>query len=153
MRGDARILQSKLDAGGFKGFEIRSIVKETGVDDEGLNEFATEYFPHPTYKDQSLTFYNALGSGKMTIGFNPFAAIQFFMKYMKRIKEDGVESHNTKGEGFLQGGWIIFNKDGIPETAFQENAKQRIPIDDIMNEIQSMQSKTEEQTASDQQKE
>ena len=72
-------------------------MKETGIDDEGLNEFATEYFPHPTYKDQSLVFYNALGSGKLSIGFNPFAMIQLIRDSMKRIKELGVKSYNTKG--------------------------------------------------------
>ena len=97
VRGDARILQSKKDAGEFEGFNLLSIVKETGIDDEGLNEFATEYFPHPTYKDQALVFYNALGSGKLSIGFNPFAMIQLIRDSMKRIKELGVKSYNTKG--------------------------------------------------------
>lgn len=38
MRGDARILQSKIDAGELEGTHVYSIVKETGIDDEGLNE-------------------------------------------------------------------------------------------------------------------
>jgi len=63
-----------------------------------------------------------------------------------------LKSYNTKGEGFLQGGWIIFDKEGIPQTAFQENAKQRVPIDDILKEVQLMQSNAKEQT-SDVQKE
>ncbi|KAL7440355.1 hypothetical protein ACHAXH_008072, partial [Discostella pseudostelligera] len=118
-----------------------SIVKETGIDDEGLKEFATEYFPHPTYKDQALVFYNALGSGKLSIGFNPFAMIQLIRDSMKRIKELG-------GEGFLQGGWILFDKEGIPQAAFQENAKQRVPIDEIIKEVQSMRN-TKEQAVTD----
>jgi len=61
-------------------------------------QFATEYFPHPTYKDQALTFYNALGSGKMSIGFNPLAMIKLIRDSMKRIKELGVKSYNTKGK-------------------------------------------------------
>lgn len=173
MRGDARILQSKKDAGEFEGFNLLSIVKETGVDDEGLNEFATEYFPHPTYRDQSLVFYNALGSGKLSIGFNPFAMIQLIRDSMKRIKELGVKNYNTKGmccghmsswarsccignilfvsaisaylgEGFLQGGWILFDREGNPKAAFQENAKKRVPIDDILKEVQSMRSSNTE---------
>ncbi len=82
----------------MEGFDLLSIVKETGIDDEGLKEFATEYFPHPTYKDQALVFYNALGSGKLSIGFNPFAMIQLIRDSMKRIKELGVKNYNTKGE-------------------------------------------------------
>merc|ERR1712029_1257426 len=90
---------SKVDAGDFKGFSFKSVVKETGVDDEGLNEFGTQYFPYPTYKDQALTFYDALGSGKMKIGYNPLAMIKFIRDSMKRIKDLGIESYNTKGEG------------------------------------------------------
>ncbi len=73
-------------------------MKETGIDDEGLNEFATEYFPYETYKDQALTFYNALGSGKMSIPFNPLDMIKFIMDSLKRTKELGIKSYNTKGE-------------------------------------------------------
>lgn len=61
---------------------------------------------------------------------------------MKRIKDLGIKSYNTKGEGFLQGGWILFDPQGIPKAAFQENAKQRVPIDEILKEVQSMQKNT-----------
>ena len=43
------------------------------------------------------------------------------------------------GEGLLQGGWILFDKEGIPQAAFQENAKKRVPIADILEEVKSMQ--------------
>ena len=141
VRGDARILQSKMQAGDFEGFHFRSIVKETGIDDEGLNEFGTEYFPYPTYKDQDLTFYNALGSGKVSFGFNPFA----WFKRWGNLKALNVKSYNMKGEAYIQGGWIIFDTNGIPQAAFQENAKKRVPIDDILKEVQSMQSGNKEQ--------
>jgi hypothetical protein len=42
------------------------------------------------------------------------------------------------GEGFLQGGWILFDREGIPRAAFRENAKQRVPIDDLLKEVQLM---------------
>jgi len=115
-------------------------VKETGVDDEGLNEFATEYFPHPTYKDEALTFYNSLGSGEIAVGFNPFSMIKLIWDGMNRAGELDVKGHNySKGEGWLQGGWILFDPNGTPKAAFQENAKMRVPIDDILKEVQSMQ--------------
>ena len=36
MRGDARIIQEKVAEGQLNGLHLRSIVKETGIDDEGL---------------------------------------------------------------------------------------------------------------------
>ncbi|KAL3823371.1 hypothetical protein ACHAXA_008866, partial [Cyclostephanos tholiformis] len=132
------VFVARKDAGELEGFRICSIVKETGIDDVGLNDFATEYFPYETYKDQALTFYNALGSGKISVGYNPLAMIKFIMESIKRTKELGIKSYNTKGEGFLQGGWILFDKEGIPRAAFRENAKLRVPIDDILKEVRLM---------------
>lgn len=152
VRGDARILTKKVDEGAFEGFAVRSIVKETGIDDEGLNEFATEYFPFPTYKDQALTFYHSLGSGKVSIGFNPLSMIRWIRDSIKKTTDLDVKTWNTKGEGFLQGGWILFDPNGIPQAAFQENAKKRVPIDDILKEVQSMRSNTK-QEVSDEKKE
>ena len=63
-----------------------------------LLQFATEYFPHPTFKDQNLIFYNALGSGKLSIGFNPIAIFNWIRNSMKMFKELGVKSYNMKGE-------------------------------------------------------
>lgn len=132
-RGDARILQEKKDAGEFEGFRLCSVVKEVGVDDEGLHEFVTQYFNYDTYKDQALTFYNALGSGQ--ISKNPFEVFAMIRSAMKRSKEQPGVKGNLKGEGLLQGGWIIFDKEGIPKAAFQENIKMRVPIDDILKEV------------------
>ena len=96
VRGDARILQSKIDASqAMEGFKFLSIVKETGVDNQGLNEFATDYFPYPSYKDQARVFYTALGSGKMS--FNPLGLVNLIRDSMNRIKESGVKSYNMKG--------------------------------------------------------
>ncbi|KAL3791915.1 hypothetical protein HJC23_010775 [Cyclotella cryptica] len=147
VRGDARILLSKVakddtnkdeTSPQLHGFRLLAIVKETGVDDEGLREFRNDYFPYPTYKDQERVFYTALGSGKISLGFNPLGIIKMIQDSFKRIKELGVKSYNMKGEGLIQGGWIIFDKSGVPQAAFQENAKERIPIDDILAELKKI---------------
>lgn len=147
----------------LQGYKVFAIVKETGVDDEGLREFHQEYFNHTTYKDQARVFYTALGSGKISVGFNPLGIIKMIQDSFKRIKELGVKSYNMKGqcrctrfvnssvvltsfvtklvvlgEGLLQGGWIIFDKEGVPKAAFQENAKERIPIDKIVEEVKKL---------------
>lgn len=97
MRGDARIIQGKVAEGQLNGLHLRSIVKETGIDDEGLREFITEYFPYTTYKDQERVFYNNLGSGNMSIGFNPMNMIKLIMNSKKLMKDFKVTSWNTKG--------------------------------------------------------
>lgn len=138
MRGDARIIQEKVAEGQLNGLHLRSIVKETGIDDEGLREFITEYFPYTTYKDQERVFYNNLGSGTVSVGFNPMNMIKLIMNSKKLMKDFKVTSWNTKGEGLLQGGWIIFDRDGFPRAAFQEDAKKRVPIDKIVDEVKKM---------------
>lgn len=103
VRADARILQSKIDnkdgtSPELQGLKVFAIVKETGIDDEGLREFHNEYFKHSTYKDQQRVFYNALGSGKISVGFNPLGFIKMIQDSFKRIKELGIKSYNMKGE-------------------------------------------------------
>jgi len=122
----------------LSGVKLFGIVKETGVDDEGLNEFATEYFPYPMYKDQALVYYNALGSGNMSLGWNPLNYIKLLMDSKKLISELGVKSHNMKGEGFLQGGWIIFDAENQPKYAYQEDAKKRLPADEIVRDLKTL---------------
>jgi hypothetical protein len=80
------------------GFKVFAIVKETGIDDDGLREFHDEYFAYTTYKDQERVFYTALGSGKISFGFNPLGILKLIQDSFKRIKDLGVKSYNIKGE-------------------------------------------------------
>lgn len=104
VRADARILQSKMDedkngaSSELHGFKVFAIVKETGIDDDGLREFHDEYFAYTTYKDQERVFYTALGSGKISFGFNPLGILKLIQDSFKRIKDLGVKSYNIKGE-------------------------------------------------------
>ena len=79
------------------GLKIFAIVKETGIDDAGLNEFYDEYFKYPAYKDHERVFYNALGSGTISFGFNPLGIIKLIQDSFKSMKELGVKSYNMKG--------------------------------------------------------
>ena len=81
----------------MRGLKIFAIVKETGIDDAGLHEFHREYFKYPTYKDHERVFYNALGSGTISFGFNPLGIIKLIQDSFRRMKELGVQSYNMKG--------------------------------------------------------
>lgn len=81
-----------------KGFRLFALVKETGIDDEGLHEFYDEYFTYPTFKDQERAFYTALGSGKISLGFNPLGILKMIQDSLKRVRDLGVKSWNLKGE-------------------------------------------------------
>ena len=48
-----------------------------------------------------------------------------------RLAEKGLEG-NLKGEGMVQGGIIIFDKDGKAQYAYKEETGSPLPIDDIL---------------------
>mmetsp|Transcript_24134 Transcript_24134/g.34516 ORF Transcript_24134/g.34516 Transcript_24134/m.34516 type:complete len:80 (+) Transcript_24134:222-461(+) len=70
----------------------------------------------------------------MFLGFDPTNIFKLIMNSKQMMQDLKVSSWNTKGEGLLQGGWILFDTDGTPVAAFQEDAKKRIPIDKIIEE-------------------
>jgi len=114
------------------GFGIFGVVKETGVDDEGLAEFESEYFSYPLYRDESTTFYEALGRRKMAVkSWNPFKIWRGLKEVGKRIKEKNI-SGNMKGEGLIQGGIIIFDKNGKARYAYREETGFEVPVNDII---------------------
>lgn len=117
----------------FDGFGIFAIIKETGIDDEGLIEFHKSYFPYPTFCDKSYSFYQALGDRKVSINFvfNPLSLFSFICEAYKRITSKGIQG-NFKGEGIVQGGVIIFDKEGKPRHAYEEETGEDLPVKDIL---------------------
>lgn len=124
----------------LEGFGMFGVVKETGVDDEGLVEFHSSYFTYPLYRDVELSFYKALGNRKLTLPWNPIKLVQgvfSILEMNKRLKAKNL-SGNLSGEGFLKGGVIIFGKDGKPRFAYEEETGSELPIDDIIAALKSM---------------
>ena len=69
-------------------------VKETGVDDAGLEEFHSQYFPFPLYLDEELKFYEAFGKGSIFAGmslWNPIKIYRGMKEIGKRLKEKKIE--------------------------------------------------------------
>merc|ERR1712154_47852 len=81
----------------FDGFNLFGLVKEIGVDDEGLEGFHSDYFKYPLYLDETKSFYTALGNRKLS-GTSLFGLLyqSLFGSLGKRMK--GITG-NMKGEG------------------------------------------------------
>ena len=123
------------------GFGVFGLVKETGVDDEGLAEFYSKSFNFPLYRDETLLFYNEFFNGKKLSleTFNPFKLYRGYKKMTARLAEKGLEG-NLKGEGMVQGGIIIFDKDGKAQYAYKEETGSPLPIDDILVAVEAVKS-------------
>ena len=118
------------------GFGLFGIVKETGVDDEGLFDFNKKYFKFPLFKDPDQNFYALVGNRKM--GARALFGLIWNGKSVgKRWKEKGIES-NLKGEGLKQGGVVIFGKDGKQKYIYQEVTGTDIPVNDILAAVNAV---------------
>jgi AhpC/TSA antioxidant enzyme len=123
----------------LEGFGVFGVVKETGVDDQGLAEF-TGFFPFPLYRDKHLDFYTALGNRNITIPLNPIklvAGAVSLVGMQKRLNERKIEG-NFKGEGIKQGGVILFDKHGSPKYAIYEKTGRELPVEDILAAVHAM---------------
>lgn len=126
------------------GFGLFGVVKETGVDDEGLVEFYEKSFTHPLYKDENLDFYEFYGKKKLGLNtLNPFKLYKGYKSMTKRLNEKGL-SGNFKGEGIVQGGIIVFGKDGKPKFAYREETGKEVPIDDIISAVNAVKTGNDE---------
>lgn len=126
----------------LKGFRMFGVVKETGVDQQGLAEFGTKFFPFPLYCDKSYSFYHALGdrrlvSSNITSLLNPISVFSFLNEAYRRIAAKEIGG-NLKGEGVVQGGIVIFDKNGTPKYAYQEETGSDIPIADLLLAIEAL---------------
>lgn len=122
----------------LNGFGLFGVVKETGVDDDGLTEFATKYFPHPLYRDEDKALYEALGNRKSKLTtWNPLRIWRGMKEMGARLKIKGIEG-NMKGEGLVQGGVVIFGKDGEAKYSFKEETGSELPEADILAAIDAV---------------
>jgi len=118
-------------------FGMFGIIKETGVDDEGLRVFQKDHFAYPLYRDENLDFYRAFGDKKITDEFsvwsllNPFKIYRGMKDVGKRMKKKGLEG-NLKGEGLKTGGIIVFGSDGEPKYAYPEITGSALETEDIV---------------------
>lgn len=126
------------------GFGLWGLIKETGADDEGLLAFQSDFYSHPLYRDENKDFYDALGNRKLKLTtWNPFKMYSGMKKMGNRLKEKKIEG-NMKGDGLVQGGVIIFGRDGKARYAYKEETGMELPVDDILAALKAVKSgKTE----------
>lgn len=121
----------------FEGFNLFGVVKEMGVDDEGLSDFYHSYYKYPLYLDEERVFYGALGSRKMSFVSLMRLIPKSFGSLGTRLKKKGIEG-NFKGEGLLQGGVIVFNSNGDPVYSYKEITGEELPMDDILKAVEGI---------------
>jgi AhpC/TSA antioxidant enzyme len=109
-------------------------VKEVHVDDEGLLEFQREYFTFPLYQDVEQTLYN-VALGRRTIlslsTWNPWRLYRGFADLRQRLASKPQLTGNLKGEGLIQGGFLLFDAQGQLRYALLEEIGNPLNLDDI----------------------
>jgi len=115
-----------------EGFGIFGVVKETSV--KGLGEFIQRYFRnYPVYCDKTYAFYSALGDRKVGLGtlLNPLSLMGIICDAFQRIKEKGITGNVTAGEGVVQGGIILFDKNAKPMAMYPEETGKDLRVADL----------------------
>ena len=109
---------------------------------EEVSAFNTdEYWPTstPLYLDEDMTFFKALGGGKLRkgslLGFlNPWSGIY---KRLKKIKQD-VKDSNLNGEGTILGGLYVVSNQGIHYEHVEQDFGVAAPIDDVLQACETV---------------
>mgnify|MGYP002785432573 CR=1 FL=1 len=128
------------------GFELLGVVKETGIDDEGLADFYHNYYgKYPLYCDKSYSFYQALGDRKAVELPSLFTLLTSFLDAWKRISSKGIQ-WNLKGEGIVKGGLIIFDAKGVPRYAYKEETGVDLPVQDIVKALEAIRTESQKES-------
>ena len=114
------------------------IVKETNVDDAGLAEFHDDYFSFPLYRDVNLAVYQAMGNRRLKLNtWNPIRWVRGYREMTARLKQKNI-SGNLKGEGMVQGGVLVFDKQGELRYAYNEETGSELNMEDMQDAIDSV---------------
>jgi AhpC/TSA antioxidant enzyme len=132
---DSVVLQLSELAATVPNLSVWAIVKETGVDDEGLLDFAANYFPFPVFKDKSCLIYKAMGDRKISY----WGLFTGLFKSSSRIRTKNIGT-TFAGEGWIQGGVLIFNRKNHLVYALEENFGNELNAGDIKLAIEAARS-------------
>lgn len=124
-------------------FGFWGLVKETGVDDDGLSEFYNKYYSFPLYRDVSLATYASFGNKSISLPtWNPFKLYKEYKALTKRAKEKGLEG-NLVGEGLKKGGFFVLDAKGEVQYALEEPFGRELDLSGIESAMESVRKGTE----------
>jgi hypothetical protein len=109
---------------------LAATVKETGVDDQGLLEFYRDYFhSFPIYMDEKWQLYKAMGGRKLGI----LTILKGILGARKRFKQKNIKSSagNSKSEGWMAGGVLVFDKQGELIYVHEEQVGKPFDMDQL----------------------
>lgn len=138
----AKSINDDTNADLMKCFGMFGVVKEIGVDDEGLTTFYKDHFTYPLYRDDGLVFYNDFFGKRSIFNFttyNPFTLYGGYKEMTKRLSEKKLEG-NLVGEGIVQGGIIIFDKHGKARYAHEEETGKELDMEGIVASLKTLRS-------------
>lgn len=115
------------------------IIKEVGVDDEGLAEFYNKYYTYPLYKDDKLAVYQAFGNRKIKLNtWNPIKLYKGYKEMTKRVAKEKNITGNLKGEGIIQGGVLVLDKQGQIQYVYEEDIGNELEMKDIQAAVDAV---------------
>ena len=106
-------------------------VKETGVADAELLKFYDLYFRHSIYKDDRWQVYKAMGG--RTLSWPQLIAGSF--RAEKRYKRKGIDNKKFGGDLHMQGGLLIFDKQGRLRYAYKEEYGEELDMEIVKQAI------------------
>jgi hypothetical protein len=111
-----------------------AIVKETGVEEQGLLTFFSEYFRYPIYKDDKWKTFKAMGDRKLAT----LTLVKRFFSAKSRWNKKGIPNRLKGGDIWVQGGVLLFKK-GKLRYAYEEEYGMELVLSDIRAAIKSLQ--------------
>jgi len=116
------------------GVSLWAIVKETGVEEQGILEFYEDHFHYPIYKDAKWLTYRAMGDRRIT----PTKLLKRAFKAYGRWKKKGIPNRIKGGDIWVQGGVLLFDRKRRLRYAYEEEYGKEFEMDDIRRAIKAI---------------
>ena len=126
-----------------KSVPFWAIVKETGIEEQGILTFFSDFFHYPIYKDEKWKTYKAMGDRKLT----PFQLVKQFLGSKSRWAKKGIPNRFKGGDVWVQGGILLFKR-GKLRYAYEEEFGKELVIADIRAAIKSLQEEVDDEMTS-----